>query len=331
MCGMHAAHIRPLSGGGNNRLYRVETANGVYAMKSYPAHHKGRHDRLSAEFEGLEFLHEEGVHCVPKPLARADDARYALYSWIDGEVMGAVDEKDLSGAMEFVAGLKTLTQKEAARRIGPAAEACLSASELKRQVEARYNRLKELCEADPELAEFLENRFAPFLSKVVESVTEGYRSSGWDTDVDIACDQRTLSPSDFGFHNALRRPNGDVAFVDFEYFGWDDPVRLIADFILHPGMNLSANQRAHFAERTISVFAGDHAFGRRLELLYPMVGLRWCMILLNEFLAERWAGRAFAGATDQDAAKRRQLTKAVDLLSRLESEFQTNKGFPYAA
>src|SRR4029077_9202981 len=38
-----------------------------------------------------------------------------------------------------------------------------------------------------------------------------------------------LSPSDFGFHNALV-DGGRVGFVDFEYAGRDDPAKLIGDF-----------------------------------------------------------------------------------------------------
>ena len=41
--------------------------------------------------------------------------------------------------------------------------------------------------------------------------------------------QRALSPSDFGLHNALRGQDGQLRFVDFEYFGWDDPVKLVSD------------------------------------------------------------------------------------------------------
>ena len=50
--------------------------------------------------------------------------------------------------------------------------------------------------------------------------------------------ERCLSPSDFGFHNAICDVNGVYHFVDFEYFGWDDPAKMICDFILHPGMDL---------------------------------------------------------------------------------------------
>ena len=38
-----------------------------------------------------------------------------------------------------------------------------------------------------------------------------------------------ISPSDFGFHNALRTNTGPV-FFDFEFSGWDDPAKTIIDF-----------------------------------------------------------------------------------------------------
>ena len=55
-------------------------------------------------------------------------------------------------------------------------------------------------------------------------------------EAELPVEQRTLSPSDFGFHNALRRPDGRVVFLDLEYFGWDDPAKMISDFLLHPAL-----------------------------------------------------------------------------------------------
>ena len=43
--------------------------------------------------------------------------------------------------------------------------------------------------------------------------------------------KQILSPSDFGFHNSLMTINGSLTFIDFDYFDWDDPVKLTADFI----------------------------------------------------------------------------------------------------
>src|SRR5204863_7644652 len=115
-------------------------------------------------------------------------------------------------------------------------------------------------------------------------------------------------------HNALRGPAG-LTFLDFEYFGWDDPVKLTCDFLLHPGMQLAESLKQRFFAAVMPVYGADPAFAPRLSLLYPLFAARWCLILLNEFLPERWANRVHAGAEgDWQKAKIRQLARAEDLL-----------------
>ena len=65
---------------------------------------------------------------------------------------------------------------------------------------------------------------------------------------------QVLSPSDFGFHNAILKESGDLVFLDFEYFGRDDPVKLMADFIWHPGMKLSNLQKRRLGQRSFWYF-----------------------------------------------------------------------------
>ncbi len=120
---------------------------------------------------------------------------------------------------------------------------------------------------------------------------------------------RSLVPSDFGFHNSLRRNDGSLVFVDFEYFGWDDPVKLTADILLHPGGTLlpsatgsdSARRRRGFTAMIRHLRAGCRPICR-------CSGLRWVLILLNEFIPERWRRRVLAGDTGSwSEAKARQL------------------------
>ena len=101
-------------------------------------------------------------------------------------------------------------------------------------------------------------------------------------------------------------------FIDFEYFGWDDPVKLTADFLQHPGMSLDDALQARFKAGAVGVYGKhDPAFAQRLDLHFPLIGLRWCMILLNEFLPERWYRRQFAGTEDsREIVIQRQLAKA---------------------
>ena len=110
-------------------------------------------------------------------------------------------------------------------------------------------------------------------------------------------------------------------------FGWDDPVKLVSDFLLHPGMALSESLKRRFADGAAQVYSADPAFPVRLRLLYPLFALRWCMILLNEFLPERWTDRVHAGVqSDWETAKRRQLDRSREWVQSLASNF---RWFPY--
>lgn len=294
----------PVGHGANNRLFRIRCESGLdLALKLYPTSPGDERDRLGAEVAGLSFLTAHGVTVVPKPLGQDDGAAVALFQWIDGEPVASPTEHDIDGALAFVATLKRLSGEEAAAALPEASEACLSFATLTSQIEARYEALLAAGAGQPALADFLQARFRPRLCALL-------------TDADPVLSNRTvlhrtLSPSDFGFHNALRRRDGSLAFVDFEYFGWDDPVKLVSDFVLHPGMSLSPQQRRRFLRGCLDIFSDDPEFAGRLDLSLPFYALRWCMILLNEFLPERWRRRQAAGIDeDREDVQRRQLLKA---------------------
>ncbi len=156
-----------------------------------------------------------------------------------------------------------------------------------------------------------------------------YAAAGMDFDVDIGSSQRLLSPSDFGFHNALRRTQGRIVFVDFEYFGWDDSVKLLSDFLLHPGMTLSEPLRQRFFKGYSAIFGeSDSDFTARFAALYPLYGLCWCLIMLNEYLPDFMARRAAAaGGLDSDTVRSAQLGKASRMLAHTKDCLE--KGPPY--
>ena len=107
----------------------------------------------------------------------------------------------------------------------------------------------------------------------------------------ISYDFLILSPSDFGGHNAIRDKSNQTTFIDFEYFGWDDPVKLVSDFYWHPGMNLSPELQEYWINSTKNIFKNDVTFEPRLIAYLPLFALRWCLILLNEYLPDRYDKR----------------------------------------
>jgi hypothetical protein len=321
--------IEPVRGPGrNSRIYRVSYAGAEFALKHYPTAGKDGQRRLRGELGALDLMTRNGITCVPRAFAADAERGYALMEWIDGEPAAEPAAADIDTACAFLAAVHALRRVEAARQQPPAAEACLSGGEIAAQIGRRIARLAAVGADEPALAAFLGAAIVPAAATITAWSEAEYRARGMHFAEPLPVPLRTLCPSDFGFHNALRMPSGRLVFVDFDYFGWDDPVKLTCDFLLHPAMQLSAAAKQRFATSVGGIYGGDNAgFHVRLPLLFPLFGLRWCLILLNEFLPERWADRVHAGgAADWAEAKRRQLDRAGEWVQSLMSNFQR---FPY--
>jgi hypothetical protein len=293
------------AGGGNNRVYKIDTSAGAFALKLYGAAEANKRDRLGHEFEGLRFLTQCGIGSVPGALAIDRTQRCALYEWIAGTRVTEHGIEDIRQTLDFLQALRSAGSQAGATALPAATEAVFVLSDLAEQIEARLTRLRPATHTEPDLNTFITDELLPELDRQL------LRLRAWDMEAPLAPNQRILSPSDFGFHNALRRPNGSLCFIDFEYFGWDDPVKLAADFLSHPAMNLSDAERVQFHAGVARLYGDDDSFLPRLALCLPLYGIRWVLIMLNEFVPQLWARREFSGkGGDREAAKRVQLQKA---------------------
>jgi hypothetical protein len=320
--------IDRLQGAGrNSRIYRVSRGGESFAVKHYPPRREDPRDRLRTECEALALMRRHGIAVVPRPLASDTERNYALLSWVEGDAVDKAEEPDIDAAADFLARLHQLGDCADAQQQPLGSEACLSGVEIVAQLGRRLARLADVAETDPALAELLDRIADWLLRTVLPEVTADYRRLGMSLARPLPTHLRSLCPSDFGFHNALRGTAG-LTFVDFEYFGWDDPVKLTCDFLLHPGMRLPGPLKRRFAAAALRIYGTDPTFALRLRLLYPLFVIRWCLILLNEFLPERWSYRVHAGNgyADWRKAKERQLGLANDLLASVRSN---GGGFPY--
>ena len=324
LCGQAIVEVRSIGRGGNNRLWRVTAADGArYALKSYaPASEADPRDRLGTEFRSLEFLWRHGVRNIPEPVVADMQAGFGVYRWVDGGDVHSVGSNDIDVALGFAECLQGLRFAEGAECLSLASEACLSGRELDRQIKERMVRLHML-NSEPELNGFLERSAYPLVQRFMQRAQDRYESQGFDFFADIDAANMTLSSSDFGFHNALRKRDGGLVFLDFEYFGWDDPVKLVADFLWHPGMYLNPEFRRRFEVGALKIFGSDPCFRARLSALLPLYGIRWSLIVLNVFKPSYWASReelqVHAGES-WEVVKLRQLAKAKAILTIVEEQ-----------
>lgn len=294
LSGAQVAGVQPARPGGNNRVFRLEMAKGPpLALKHYPS--DGR-DRLGQEFDALSFLSRHGIRSTPQSIAKDADAQCALYQWFDGEAAVLRPQSDdVDQLADFLIDLQKLRDAEGARNLRNASASIFSPEDAIAQYELRLDGLRRASADHPDLRAFMDASLIPGTATAIQRLRRRYAELGRDPAAQLAPGHRALSPSDFGLHNALRAADGRLHFIDFEYFGWDDPVKLVSDTAIHPGSNLSEAKANRLTERLTQAFAArDDAFAVRRDVLYPVLGAIWCLIVLNAYLPESRSRQALA-------------------------------------
>ena len=297
-----------IQGRGNSRIYQIETeTNQVYALKYYPDLLLDPRNRLQTEVQACRLL--EKNHLTPKVVAFDNDLNIAIYEWIDGVALQDVEEEHIDQALDFI---KTLQELDVPDFSQPASEACISADQLFSQIQNRLQQLEFI--EENYLHKFLNSVFKPLFHDV-----KIWSKQQWPTNNlmnGLPKPKQTLSPSDFGFHNSILRSDGILCFLDLEYFGWDDPVKLIADFIWHPAMTLNDDHKKRWVKNSFLIFKNSEELKQRFHAAWPLYGMRWAMILLNEFSEDGWKKKIHVDENLEifrEQKHREQLDKAVEV------------------
>ncbi len=309
-----------LSGGRNNRVYRATFGDASAVLKWYFRHAHDQRDRLNAEYSFCEYAIDRGATCVAMPLGRDDTRQLAAYALIEGQrfAPGQVNASHVDQAMQFIRVLNAHRAADSAGRLPNASEACFSIQEHIDCISARVARLHSInsqtdCQRDAR--ELVGAKIEPALRLAASRLQDWARESNVSLLAALVAEQRCISPSDFGFHNALMHSDGHLSFVDFEYAGWDDPAKLLCDFYCQPEIPAPQETWQQFADLTAEL-AGDTELERqRQALLFPLYQVKWCCILLNEFVAADSDRRKFSAQQPADLAL--QLEKAKRLADQL--------------
>jgi hypothetical protein len=312
-----------IDGGGNNQVFCAESGDRRAALKVYFHHPKDQRDRLNAEYSFSSLLWNHGVALVPQPLGLDRQARLGLYEFVEGDKLTAqqVDSGAVDAALDFFTSANAPALRQEGQGLPLASEACFSLAAHLTTVRRRLARLDQLEGSDPadrDAALFVRDSVQPAWQVLETDVLAGMARLGIAPDDEIGQDMRCLSPSDFGFHNALREPSGALRFVDFEYAGWDDPAKLVGDFFNQVQVPVSPALFGAFAGRVAAQFPDPESNLARFALLLPVYSMKWIAIMLNDFLPEGGMRRSFAGDAGQAAArKQNQLAKARQAFARL--------------
>lgn len=308
--------ILPFDLGGNNQTFRVQTIAGVFVAKKYFSHHDDKRDRLASEFSFLSFVQDITKEMVPRAIAKLPVYNIALYEFIEGLPLaaGEISQKEVNTAVDFFCKINQPQFRQAAKNIPKASEACFSIEDHISLIKNRINQLLKInthTTYSNTIHEYA-NRLNAHLEQLKKSTLKS----------NLLPEQWCISPSDFGFHNALKRNNNNICFIDFEYAGWDDPAKMAADFFSQLAVPVPPKYFETFVKQSMSCFPHANDLVERAFFLRPIYQIKWCCIALNIFLPYHLERRKFANKDlNLIELQQNQLTKAKKILDLLENEY----------
>ncbi len=329
--------IKNCTQGKNNRTYRIHTVDGPFVIKQYLRQEGDTRDRLAAEFAFLSYAKAVAPRQVPQPFFQDLKQSMALYEFMEGRPLQPeeVTTAEVDQAAEFFCALNEPQTRAHAATLPVASEACFSLQEHLALISARIALLQKITpEADAALrgrgnldavedqaAKRLIQRLSDYWQKLAAALKTVADNEGLDLTACLDPSQRCISPSDFGFHNALKMPDGSLCFLDFEYAGWDDPAKMTGDFFSQLALPVPENQFNGFVAQVMQSFARSEELIRRAQLLRRVYRVKWCCIALNIFLPVHLARYRFANPSLKVADfKRKQLDKVTHLIQALETQ-----------
>lgn len=313
------ASVELLTGGKNNKVIRLEPVAGpMRVLKVFFHSASDTRDRLAHEFGFARYAWNQGLRALPEPIDADPRHHCALFEYVAGDRLAQPPTSAMMAeAISFIIGLNSERSGEEATALKPGSEACFSLAEHLAVVEGRITRLSA-ADIEPEARGWIENQLLPLWDKVKDTVITEASAQATMLEEPLDRTERIISPSDFGFHNAIaRHGSGELCFHDFEYAGWDDPAKLFGDMFNQIECPLPTKYLPGVAFSFLSLSRRPKDLARRLRWLLPVYGVKWCCIALNPLIAAEAARRTFAGHDSGQAEQglvraRRQLARASD-------------------
>ena len=280
--------VERLSGGINNQVFRCGRHDRYWVIKGYPCHEPGQRDRMQAEVDFLRYANKVAPQQVPMLIHIDPDRRCVVLEHIVGSVYPegvAPPAEDVLEAIKFFRQLNAdpILARQMVRM--DAAEGFLS---LRQHMANVRDRLASMG------TEHLPEEFRPEAAALLEELQRQADRVGTDLEERIISglvqdeldpEQRCVSPSDFGFHNAIRTDQG-VTFIDFEFAGWDDPAKALCDFMLQPTVPI---EETHAILLLLYGPTKGDMLRARAEILAPVLEVKWICIILSILRKERLA------------------------------------------
>ena len=220
---------------------------------------------------------------VVRPIGFSINLNIALYPFIDGGKIKKISKNHIRELFNF---LNQINQKKGSIKLPLAVDGIKNRKDHIKLCEEKIKQMKRVKPDSlikKDFSFFLKDKIIPKFIEVKENFIKNDVFTLHKTK--LSQNDMVVSPSDFGFHNIIKSKK-NLFFLDFEYAGLDDPIKLICDFYSQPEQSLTLLQKKMFIT---NIFFKKHSL-KQLELntkiFLPFHKLKWCCIMLKEFKNE---------------------------------------------
>ena len=309
--GARSDSLERLSGGINNNVFTCTSNDKNWVIKGYPHLNTHGTDRMQAEVEFLEYSSRVAKGFTPTLIKVDTLRRCTVMEHVSGSTYSegvSPDREEIQAALSFVNRLNRNPALARNMIRQDAAEGFLSLRQHMENVTARVNSMgvEHLPSSFKKQSGEIIDKLRSNSEKVAFSL-EKKIESGKIEDT-ISHDEQCISPSDFGFHNAIRTHSG-VVFIDFEFAGWDDPAKFCVDFTLQQRNPVNLNPI-----NVASILFPDklESMESRINSMQDILLLKWLCIILSIFNPKKllhMIDHDFNGSSSCDLIVSRQLTR----------------------
>ena len=289
-----------LDKGGNNRLEQwTFEDNSKVVIKNFLIDKQDKRPRRRQEWRFSRFLWDRQIRCIPQPIATLEDAN--VMAWVDGSPVGGGEETIIDQMSEFLIALDQVgSQAEDPEAIGPAADARLAPGDHLKAIDRRRQTILDACEesGQPQIIDFINHELEGLHKKAKQHFQQVCVDADLDPEAEIDRALWFPSPSDFGAHNCLISPQNELVFMDFEYAGWDDPAKLLCDFLRHVGNHVPIKTRIAIIKKFVAARTCDPTLWDRFRALADLNAVEWILIVLNVAARHEARRKQFAGSRE---------------------------------
>ena len=275
--------ISKIKEGRNNHVYLYKEKNNKFIIKKFKNCFYTKYDRYFTEKIFIEYLKKKNIKNIPNIVGSNKKKKIIYFSYIEGKQIIRPKKNHLNECLNF---LKQINYKTTYKnfKFQKASDACLSIKDHINTCESRINKLiikynYKKNNENKKIYNFLKKQIIPEFKIIKSNIKNLFTKT--QIKKKLNNNKLILSPSDFGFHNIITKDN-QIYFIDFEYAGWDDPRKLLCDFILNPDYSISKKDKIFFLTNFDQKFKTKISNSDEFRVILKFHFLKWVCVIISQ-------------------------------------------------